>query len=192
MYGDKIKASGEGLILLSGGIDSTACLVFYRNLLESVSALFIDYGQSAANNERASAITVCEHYKTPLRIINVAGLGPWPSGYINGRNAFLLHSALMASEFDKGIIAIGVHSSTSYSDCSEYFIGQMQASFDIYTDGRVRINAPFINWSKGEIVEYCRMNEVPLELTYSCELGGAEPCHQCASCIDTEVLINAG
>jgi 7-cyano-7-deazaguanine synthase len=192
MNDDKINPCGRGLILLSGGMDSTACLVFYRNLLKSVAALFIDYGQSAANNERESAITICEYYKTPLRIINVSGLGPWATGYINGRNAFLLHSALMASHFTKGIIAIGVHSSTSYRDCSEYFIQQMQSSFDIYTEGRVRISAPFINWTKAEIVEYCRMNEVPLRFTYSCELGGAEPCHQCASCIDMEVLFNAG
>lgn len=38
----------EVLVLLSGGIDSTACLDFYLQLGRPSCALFVDYGQPAA------------------------------------------------------------------------------------------------------------------------------------------------
>ena len=105
-----------------------------------------------------------------------------------GRNAFFLHAALMAFKYTTGIIAIGVHSDTPYYDCSEQFIRDMQLSFDLYTDGRVGIGAPFLHWNKRDIWEYCHSKKVPIQLTYSCELGRDQPCGQCLSCKDLEAL----
>jgi 7-cyano-7-deazaguanine synthase len=180
--------TGRALILLSGGMDSAACLAFLQSQQMSLSPLFIDYGQSSSIKERAAALEISCFYKVPLNVIEVSGFKEWGTGYINGRNAFLLHTALMAADFSTGIVAIGIHSSTSYVDCSEYFIRQMQSVFDIYTDGRVRISAPFLQWTKGEIWEYCRTAGVPFEITYSCELGGDQPCGHCTSCIDREAF----
>jgi 7-cyano-7-deazaguanine synthase len=95
----------------------------------------------------------------------------------------------MAVTFQNGMVAIGIHSGTEYRDCSDYFLRQVQSSFDVYTEGRIFISAPFLHWTKKEICEYCRTMKVPFELTYSCEAGHDQPCGQCLSCIDRGFLI---
>jgi 7-cyano-7-deazaguanine synthase len=178
----------SALILLSGGVDSSVCLTFLQGQGLEISALFVDYGQSAAKEERAASLAISGFYKVPIKVLEVSGFRRWVAGYIKGRNAFLLYTALMAAEFSTGLIALGIHAGTSYVDCSEYFVRQLQASFDIYTDGRVRIHAPFLNWNKREIWEYGRSIGAPFDRTYSCEMGGEPPCGQCTSCIDREAL----
>jgi 7-cyano-7-deazaguanine synthase len=64
----------------------------------------------------------------------------------------------------------------------------MQSSFDLYTDGCIRIGVPFIKWNKRMIWDYCKTKKIPLEITYSCELGQDQPCGQCLSCKDLEAL----
>ena len=54
------------LVLLSGGIDSSACLVFYLTQGFSVSALFVDYGQVSKGREESAASAMCAHYGVPL------------------------------------------------------------------------------------------------------------------------------
>ena len=179
----------DGMVLLSGGVDSSASLAFLKNQNIHLSCLFVDYGHSAANQEYSAALAVANFYSVPLRQITVSGFQRWGAGFVPGRNAFLLHTALMAATFIKGIIAIGIHSGTAYSDCSDYFLRQMQSSFDVYTNGRISISAPFLCWTKTEIWEYCLQVGVPLELTYSCEAGHAQACGQCLSCIDRGLLI---
>ena len=107
---------------------------------------------------------------------------------MQGRNAFLLFSALMKFKARSGIIAIGVHSGTPYFDCSMSFVQSMQSMFDNYTDGRIRVGAPFIEWTKRDIWNYCNDRQVPLQLTYSCEEGHNSPCGQCLSCRDRDAL----
>ena len=43
------------IILLSGGIDSAACLHYYLKEKFSVRALFVNYGQAAGEREYESA-----------------------------------------------------------------------------------------------------------------------------------------
>lgn len=182
------RPAGRVTILTSGGIDSTACIPYYRTKGFSVTGLFVDYGQLASSKEEAAAAAICSHYEIPLQRIVVTGYENISSGYVVGRNAFLLHVALMAFEHPAGIIALGIHSGTGYVDCTEDFLRHMQTSFDIYVDGRIRVDAPFLNWNKREIWEFCRKSGAPLKLTYSCENGVEQPCGKCASCRDLEAL----
>jgi len=182
------RPAGRVTVLLSGGIDSTACIPYYRIKQFSVSGLFINYGQLASPKEDSAAARVCRHYEIPLQRIVVSGYENLSGGYVVGRNAFLLHVALMAFNHHAGIIALGIHSGTQYVDCSEGFLRHMQMSFDLYASGRIRVDAPFLHWNKREIWEFCREATVPLELTYSCENGLDQPCGKCASCQDLEAL----
>lgn len=160
---------GDVLVLLSGGIDSTACLAYYVSLGYTVSAIFIDYGQPSSNLEWEAANAVSSHYSVPLKHLGVIDCNI-PEGYVPARNAMLLSLALMSFEFQCGIISIGIHAGTSYVDCSPCFEQAMQRIFDLYEQGRVRIDAPFLHWTKREILDYAKVNNVPLYLTYSTNL----------------------
>jgi 7-cyano-7-deazaguanine synthase len=183
-----VSATKEALVLLSGGIDSTACLAFYQSQGFSVSALFVNYGQLSAQLEEDAASAICQHYSVPFQTTAFSGLRQRSGGYIPGRNAFLLYTALLAFRSDTGIISIGIHSGTTYQDCSEEFVKDLQSSFDLYTDGRICIGAPFLRWNKLEIWHYSQNVRVPLHMTYSCELGLPQPCGKCLSCKDVEAL----
>ena len=176
------------LVLLSGGIDSTACLDYYTRQGLDVSALFVDYGQVSARRESTAAAAVADHFGIQLSKLFCSGFRAWSGGCVPGRNGFLLHSALMMMNTAFGIIALGIHSGTPYSDCSPSFISSAQQLLDLYSDGCIRVEAPFLTWAKPDIWQYCVNRRVPAELTYSCEQGKEQPCGQCPSCRDLEVL----
>ena len=87
-----------------------------------------------------------------------------------------------------GVIAIGIHAGTAYYDCSRSFILKAGRLVEEYTDGAITVAAPFVDWTKREIWDYCSVKEVPVNLTYSCEVGGEQPCGSCLSCKDLEAL----
>src|SRR5438128_5102104 len=93
------------LVLTSGGIDSMACLSYYRNRRHPVSALFVDYGQPARSMEAKASSAICRHLRVPL---NTARLGSSSIAIraIRGRNAFLLNLAFMSAEFEIGLVSL--------------------------------------------------------------------------------------
>ena len=176
------------LVLLSGGIDSTSCLHFYRLRGDHVQALFIDFGQISWSREMVAARNVAMHYKIRLKTVKLSGFHSFKSGFVNGRNLFFLATALVGAEFKRGGVAIGVHGGTPYVDCTPTFLKSTNAVFDVYTDGRIKVLAPFEDWSKLDIWNFAISQNVPLELTYSCELGLRQPCGKCQSCRDLKAL----
>lgn len=154
------------LVLLSGGIDSTACVEYYLSRGHKVSALYLDYGQPHCAQEQAAAAAVAAYFKISLRQFSITGLS-FAEGYIPSRNAVLLCLALMVSDEEFNLIALGIHADTSYVDCSPEFMQLMQNVFNLYEEGRTRVAAPFLTWTKNEIWDYARMQHVPLHLTYS-------------------------
>ena len=175
-------------ILMSGGIDSSACVNFYLEESWDVRGIFIDYGQAAAGQETVASRSIAKHFKIPLRKICITGINKKGIGVVQGRNALLLMTALMESSSDESMIAIGVHAGTNYSDCSPPFIRKMQSVYDMYTGGRIRIGAPFLRWGKLDIYRYCLDRHLPLHLMYSCERGKTKPCGRCATCRDIKAI----
>ena len=64
----------QAIVLLSGGIDSMACIHFYLNQGYCIEALFCDYGQPASVREMESAKTISKYYKMPLHIIRTTDI----------------------------------------------------------------------------------------------------------------------
>ena len=186
--GDFTASPALAWLLLSGGIDSAACAAFYLERGFDVRCLHIDFGQPASRNEQTSARQVAHHYGLPLSILRWTGSGRRTNGEIVGRNAFLLLGALLEIGTGPGVLAIGVHSGTPYFDCSQNFLTTVQAICDGYCNGRVRLAAPFISWSKHQVYLFCKSANVPLHLTYSCEIGTDPICGDCMSCQDRRAL----
>ncbi|QEE49117.1 tRNA methyl transferase-like protein [Flavobacterium alkalisoli] len=175
------------LILASGGIDSTACIQFYKNLDFNIETLFIDYGQVSKYQELKAVKLITDFYNIKLRVIKI-NITKKEIGEITGRNAFFIFTALMSFYNDRGLIALGIHYGTSYYDCSTDFVNNVQKIIDKYSGETIKISAPFIKFNKKEIYEYCSLEKVPIHLCYSCELGKKQPCGQCLTCKDLELI----
>jgi 7-cyano-7-deazaguanine synthase len=63
------------LILLSGGLDSSANLAFADHFDKPVLALTIDYGQRAAKPEIVAAKKLAEYYQVPHQVLDLKWLG---------------------------------------------------------------------------------------------------------------------
>lgn len=175
-------------VLMSGGIDSAACAHFFRSQGINVDGLFIDHGQAAAGREGLAAHAIAEHLSMPLRCVTLSGGGCHGSGELVGRNAFLLFSALLVTRGEVELLAIGLHAGTRYYDCSATFANAIGKLVAEYTDGRVSVIAPFLEWAKRDIYDYFVSAHLPIGLTYSCEAGGDPVCGTCASCCDRKAL----
>ena len=182
------SANSNALVLLSGGIDSAACARYLQDEGFSVSCVFIDYGQAAAKPERVAAAALADTLKTTLSVVTVSSKRRFGVGEIPGRNAFLILTAMTICEVNSGVISLGIHGGTSYYDCSPAFFASVDRLVAEYSDGRVRVSAPFLLWNKRDIFDYYMRTEIPTEITYSCEAGQEPPCGRCASCLDRRVL----
>ena len=98
-------------------------------------------------------------------------------------------TALLAKWPFVGTIVLGIHAGSRYPDCSPAFISVMQSALDLYTRGTVQLLAPFLEWTKRDIVAFAEASGVPVHLTYSCELGRDQPCGACPSCSDVEARV---
>lgn len=176
------------VVLMSGGLDSTACASYYMDLGFEVKGLFIDYGQLAAKSERNSVSRIARHYGITLDQVSFVSPTNFGIGEIRGRNAFFIMTALLTYPTLRGILSLGIHSGVSYYDCSEAFLKDVQTVVDGYTSGEVMLNLPFLKWDKSQIWTYCTGKNVPVDLTYSCQAGTDPPCGGCPSCKDREAL----
>ncbi len=172
------------MVLASGGIDSTACLFYYKELGHDVEAIFIDYGHPANLIEHEHLESLCKRHSIPLSTLRVSGIDIGSGWEIRGRNAFFILAALMARPTFTGLLSLGINGGSSYYDCSQKFIKLMSNLVSDYTQGTVQLDLPLMEMDKAGIVQYCISHKVPLELTYSCQTGSVPPCGKCPSCKD--------
>jgi 7-cyano-7-deazaguanine synthase len=179
----------RALLLLSGGLDSAACIPFLLRQGVGVEALHVSYGQLASKKEESAAKAIANHYGISIKHVQLdSSHCIYSEGEITGRNAFLLSLGLMHSNASTAYIGIGIHSGTGYYDCSENFLQVMQSLCSNYTNGAVKIAAPFRQFSKREIWAYAKESETPINLTYSCQAGTSPTCGKCPSCLDLNKL----
>lgn len=180
--------SNDAVVLLSGGIDSAACAWLLRSQGYRVRNLFVDYGQGAARYERRSAEAISNSLGFDLDCISVSTQSEFGAGEVVGRNVFLVFAGLLSSQLNQGVIALGIHSGTSYYDCSTAFAQSTDRLLAEHTDGRVRLLTPFLTWSKKNIFDYYKHSGLSVDLTYSCEAGVMPPCGRCLSCRDRSTI----
>lgn len=183
-----IQPETTTLVLASGGIDSTAVIHFYKKLKFRVEALFVNYGQASHNEELKAIKRIAKFYEIDLQQITIRNTKPHSEGEVKGRNALLFFLGLLNFRKSNGFIACGLHAGTSYYDCSEDFTAKIQCLFDGYSTGTIKLGMPFLNFSKKEIVDYCKIENIPLHLTYSCESGSPTPCGNCNTCKDLKAI----
>src|SRR6267154_2798778 len=84
------------IVLLSGGVDSTACAHYMLKRNHRVTPLFVDYGQRAAIPEHRAASGICDALGLTLQCVKSITGRSFGVGEITGRNAFLIMAATMS------------------------------------------------------------------------------------------------
>ncbi len=109
--------------------------------------------------------------------------------YVPFRNGLFL-SAAASIGLSKGCsyLYYGAHrddaAGNAYPDCSEVFYNAMNEAIREGSGHQIRLEAPFINKNKAQVVAEGLRLKVPYELTWSCYEGGENPCGTCGTCID--------
>ncbi|MCC8076087.1 MAG: 7-cyano-7-deazaguanine synthase QueC [Clostridiales bacterium] len=111
------------------------------------------------------------------------------STYVPFRNGlFLSCAASIALSKGCGVLIYGAHADDAagfaYPDCSPAFHQAMDAAVYEGSGHQLRIEAPFVRWTKAQVVKKGLELGVPYELTWSCYQGGDKPCGQCGTCLD--------
>jgi 7-cyano-7-deazaguanine synthase len=201
---------GELITLLSGGLDSTVLTAHLLAGDVAVEAVTIDYGQRH-RRELAAAAKVAAHYGIRHDVIDLSGLGqnltgsaltsniPVPEGHyadpaqsatvVPNRNAILLMAAVgvaVARGHDNVATAVHAGDRTIYPDCRPEFITALSAAAQLGTRGHgdVTIHAPFLTYTKTDIVALGSALNAPMDLSWSCYQGLQEPCGRCGACVE--------
>ena len=111
---------------------------------------------------------------------------------VPNRNSIMLNCAAgVAISQGATIIYAAMHAGDHYiyPDCRPEFIGALNACLSIANlqvdeARRPRVYAPFITWSKADIVRNGYTLNVPYELTWSCYEGGDIHCGKCGTCVE--------
>lgn len=111
------------------------------------------------------------------------------STYVPFRNGlFLSTAASLALSKKCSKIFYGAHSDDSvnntYPDCSKVFNDAMNTAIYEGSGRLLKVEAPFIGLTKGDVVKKGLELKVPFELTWSCYDGDENPCGKCGTCID--------
>lgn len=118
------------------------------------------------------------------------------STYVPFRNGlFLASAASIALSHGCSVIYYGPHADdaagNAYPDCSAVFNNAMAEAVYEGSGKQVRIEAPFVDMTKKDIVKLGLELDVPYELTWSCYEGGDKPCGVCGTCRDRTAAFEA-
>jgi 7-cyano-7-deazaguanine synthase len=206
------------VVLLSGGMDSTALLAHAATVGPVAGALSVNYGQRHVK-ELEAAKAVAARYGVPHFVLDLTSWGSLltgsaltdasvevPEGHyaapnmavtvVPNRNATMLMAAAgVAESLGADVVLTAVHAGDHavYPDCRPEFIAAASLAANLGTGGKVSIDAPFVRLSKTEIAVHGTALRAPLELSWSCYKGGERHCGKCGTCVERiEAFRDAG
>jgi 7-cyano-7-deazaguanine synthase len=196
----------KAVLILSGGLDSTTLLYDLIHDGHEVHAVTFNYNQKH-KNEIACATKTCKALQVPHTIIDLGVLNElapscltretWevPEGnyaeesmkqtVVPNRNMVFLS---LAGSYALGIGAdhlfyaahAGDH--TIYPDCRPAFVSAMGTAFHLCDWNDLVLEAPYLYWTKTDIVKRGLLLGVDYAMTWTCYKGGNHPCGRCGSC----------
>ena len=201
----------NGVLLASGGMDSTVLAYDLAQKGQRIILLFLDYGQHCVDKELETLKKVLpEQYIDNVRIIKIGDVylesqsrmiieaNLWNDNvvaddlYLPYRNLLFLS---IASAYAQSIGAKNVYSAFINSnhakeiDCSMDFFTKLEVLLESY--GSVKINMPYRELSKTEVAKLGVRLGAPIAVTYSCQVSSHNPCGACPNCVDRIDAMNA-
>ena len=200
----------QAVVVMSGGLDSSVLLHFIVKKIgiapSAVMAISFDYGQRhkqeldlaiyQANKLGVKHIIMSlpihqvfknsalldsslelpeDHYTHENQKITV----------VPNRNMIMLSIAAgLAESLGAARVYYGAHANDRaiYPDCRPEFVKALEEAILLGTYGKPRLLAPFIDWTKAEIVREGADAGVDFSKTWSCYRGGKKACGKCATC----------
>ena len=176
------------VVLMSGGIDSTATAAACLQTGKITRGIFFDYGQPTSRSEWKAAQKVANHYRIGIEKFRLGFKLQSREGEFFGRNALFILATAGIIEDRPLVIATGIHALSDYYDTTPLFVKHTQQILNGYAGGWVTVAAPFLAKTKAEVVAFAKKEFVPLHLTYSCEWRNAPACENCPSCLERSAL----
>ncbi|WP_018899745.1 7-cyano-7-deazaguanine synthase QueC [Rhizobium sp. 2MFCol3.1] len=198
------------IVICSGGLDSVS--LAHRIAAEQtlIGLLSFDYGQRH-RKELDYAAACARRLGVLHQIIDIRPIGSHltgsaltddidvPDGHyaeetmkatvVPNRNAIMLAIAFgLAAAQKADAVAVAVHGGDHfiYPDCRPGFIDAFQVMQDAALDGyaSVKLQAPYVNATKADIVTDGAKHGTPFAETWSCYKGGGRHCGRCGTCVE--------
>ncbi len=197
----------DSVIIVSGGLDSITLL--YDKAETIALAVSFDYGQNHGAKELPFAAHHCRklgipHITIPLSFTHryfksslLDGAEAIPEGHyaeenmkstvVPFRNGIMLAIATGIAEshgLKRVYIANHGGDHTIYPDCRPEFIRAMDSAATAGTFVNVRIEAPYTNITKADIVRRGTALGIDYSKTWSCYKGADLHCGKCGTCVE--------
>lgn len=197
------------LLIYSGGLDSTVLL--YKLAAEGrlAAALSVNYGQRHAKETEFAEFN-CRKLGIDWGVADISNLAPLfgknsltddstevPDGHyedatmkitvVPNRNMTLLSiAAARAIALGCDAVAYAAHGGDHaiYPDCRNEFADAMDAALRLCHYTPIRLERPFVNKSKADIVKIGTELGVDFSKTWSCYKGGKIHCGTCGTCVE--------
>jgi 7-cyano-7-deazaguanine synthase len=189
------------LLLLSGGIDSTAVAAWRRPAL----SLTINYGQRSADGEILAAAQICRDLSLNHEVL-IAPVPTLGSGDLVGastsahsphsdfwpfRNQYLITLAcMMAVKRECQMVLIGtVRTDVRHRDGSREFLAGINQLLMVQ-EGKIRLYAPAASLTSEELVRRSRIEPATLAWSHSCHVSNLA-CGNCRGCLKHSEITTA-
>ena len=206
----------DSVIIYSGGLDSTTLL--YEERERIAVAVTFDYGSNHGAREQACARWHCQRLGIEHVVMDLAFMGRYfrssllsgadaiPSGnydeenmkstVVPFRNGIMLSIACGLAE-SRGLtrVLIANHGGDQaiYPDCRPEFVAAMNGAMQAGTYEGVRLDAPYTDLTKADLVRRGAAMGIDYGQTYSCYRGGEHHCGTCGTCTERrEAFLQAG
>ena len=202
----------KALVILSGGMDSSVLLHYVAKELkyEEIYAITFNYGQRIVREIECAKFQAKNCQVTEHKVINMDFFrdiskmsaltntdlkipkakddigNAQPLSYVPFRNLLLLTTAAgWAESVGAEHLFYGAVQTDDYSgywDCTSMFLNKVNDVYGLNRKNQIQIKAPFMQYSKEQVIKKGIELEVDFRQTHTCYEGTDPACGECVSC----------
>ncbi|MFB6089367.1 MAG: 7-cyano-7-deazaguanine synthase [Candidatus Aenigmatarchaeota archaeon] len=191
----------KGIVLLSGGMDSTLAAKMADRKVDELYTIFFDYGQNTLEREKECFKKVSDWLNVEeskiVKLPQLKSLGKVPlceegenigindeKQYVPFRNTIFLSLGIAWGEIiDADKIYIGSRGGDAITpDNSQEYINAMNKVIEEGSRSNIQVESPIIGFRKSDIVKKGFDLSVPFEHTWACLNNNWQACGNCDNC----------